>query len=309
MKLSNEAKVGITVLLAFLVAVVGFRFMRDVPLFRQTTEITATFERGDGLSQGSLVNLRGVKVGSVSRVRLTEDNEVQVIMRLDGNTRVPIDSEAQLTSTGIVEGKSIVLVIGESDELVEHGGEIEGVYVESMTEVIGHRSEEIAGDVSESLSELNRFLRQLNQTFDEDARGALDQTLANTSSATRQIAEILDNKQQDIDRAIGAGSNVLSQLDTLAIDNRPRVDSMMVALEYNISELSKVREEMEQATVNLNRILEKIDTGEGTLGLLVNDREMYDNLNELTEEMNNLVRGINENPGRYLRHMSIIELF
>lgn len=309
MKLSNEAKVGITVLLAFLVAVVGFRFMRDVPLFRQTTEITATFERGDGLSQGSLVNLRGVKVGSVSRVRLTEDNEVQVIMRLDGNTRVPIDSEAQLTSTGIVEGKSIVLVIGESDELVEHGGEIEGVYVESMTEVIGHRSEEIAGDVSESLSELNRFLRQLNQTFDEDARGALDQTLANTSSATHQIAEILDNKQQDIDRAIGAGSNVLSQLDTLTTDNRPRVDSMMVALEYNISELSKVREEMEQATVNLNRILEKIDTGEGTLGLLVNDREMYDNLNELTEEMNNLVRGINENPGRYLRHMSIIELF
>ncbi|TVR29923.1 MAG: MCE family protein [Balneolaceae bacterium] len=309
LKMSNEVKVGITVLLAFLVAIVGFRFMRDVPIFRQTLEISTTFDRGDGISQGSTVNVKGVKVGSVRTVRLTPENRVRVTMRLDGTTQIPKGSVAQLTSLGIVEGKSVVIQLGDSDEMVEFGDEIEGVYVESITEVLGSRGDEIAGDVSESLSELNIFLRQLNATFDDDARTSLDETLMNASKATQQIASILEDKQDDIDRAISSGTRMLSQLDTLATDNRARVDSIMTSLEKNINELEGLRLEMESATSNLNVILEKINNGDGTLGKLVNDPSMYDNLDELAIEIKNLVKGINENPGRYLRHMSIIDIF
>ncbi len=309
MKFSNEAKVGLTVLLAFLVAVVGFRFMRDVPIFRQSLEISATFERGDGISQGSIVNVSGVKVGSVSRVQLTPDLQVRVVMRLDDKIPIPRNSVAHLTSLGIVEGKSIVIRLGDSDELLQFGDEIDGVYIESMTEVLGARSEEIAGDVSESLSELNVFLRQLNTAFDDDTRVTLDQTLESASKAAQGIAELLENKQQEISDAIDAGSRMMAQLDTLATDSRPRIDSVMVALQQNLEDLERVRNEVESATANLNDILGKVNNGEGTLGRLVNDASVYDNLDELTKELTELVRGINENPGRYLRHMSIIELF
>lgn len=309
LKMSNEVKVGITVLLAFLVAIVGFRFMRDVPIFRQTLEISTKFDRGDGISRGSIVNVNGVKVGSVRSVRLSSDNRVRILMRLDGQTRIPENSVAQLTSLGIVEGKSIVIRLGDSNRMAEFGDEIEGVYVESMTEVLGNRGEEIAGDVSESLSELNIFLRQLNATFDDEARTSLDETLLNASRATQQIASILENKQDEIDRAIESGSSMLSQLDTLATDNRARVDSIMTSLEQNIGELENLRTELESATSNLNTILEKINNGDGTLGRLVNDPSVYENIDELTIEIKNLVKGINENPGRYLRHMSIIDVF
>jgi phospholipid/cholesterol/gamma-HCH transport system substrate-binding protein len=309
-KFSNEAKVGITVVMAFLVAVVGFRFMRDVPIFRQTLEISATFDRGDGISQGSLVNVSGVKIGSVRSVELTTDQRVRIVMRLDDKKiQIPRNSVAHLTSQGIVEGKSIIIRLGDSSEIVQFGDEIEGLYVESMTEVLGNRSEEIASDISESLAEFNIFLRQLNATLDDDTRVTLDETLQNASKATRQIAELLEGKQQELGNAIDAGSRMLGQLDTLATDNRPRVDSMMVDLQRNIAELEKVRIEIETATVSFNEILQKINNGEGTLGMLVNDPAVYQNLDELTKELTNLVRGINENPGRYLRHMSIIELF
>jgi phospholipid/cholesterol/gamma-HCH transport system substrate-binding protein len=292
-----------------LVAVIGFRFMRDVPIFRQTLEVSTTFDRGDGISQGSIVNISGVKVGSVRNVRLTPENRVRVVMRLDGDVRIPDNSVAQLTSLGIVEGKSIVIRLGDSERMIDFGDEIEGIYIESMTEVLGSRSEEIAGDVSESLSELNIFLRQLNATFDDETRTTLDETLINASKATQQIASVLEGKQAEINNAIDAGSRMLSQLDTLATDSRPRVDSIMVSIEKNVSELEQLRVELESATVNLNEILEKINNGDGTLGRLVNDPSMYENLDELTKEINNLVKGINENPGRYLRHMSIIDLF
>lgn len=307
--MKNEVKIGVTVLLAIIVAVVGFRFMRDVPIFRQTLEVSAVFERGDGINRGSLVNLKGVKVGSVSRIQLTQDNQVRITMQLNEDLKLPENSVANLTSLGIVEGKSIVIEMGDSENNVEYGGEIEGNYIEGVAEVLGSKGEQLAGDVSESLSELNSFLRQLNSTLDDDTRMTVDQTLRNADSAMKTISETLTQNQQEIDSAISAASKTMMQLDTLTTNNRPRVDSLMVSLEENINELSKVRVQLEEASTSLNEILDKINRGEGTVGKLVNDPSLYENMDQLSKELNELVKGINEDPGRYLKHMDIIELF
>ena len=309
MKISSEAKVGITVLLAGLAAVVGFRFMSDVPILSQSQKVQTTFVRTDGLGTGSQVFVKGVKVGSVSEVQLAASDSVQVTMRLDMSRPLPKGTIAYLTSLGLIEGKSIVLELGSSDENVEFGGTIEGVYVKSMLESLGSRGEELGDDLSSTFTELNRFLEQLNQTLDEDAQTSLNETLESTSAATQQIASILDEKQGEINRAISSGSQMLGQLDTLATDNRPRVDSLMVSLEENIRELEKIRVELEGASAGLNEIIQKINSGQGTIGKIVNDPSLYNNLDSLSIELNELVKGINEDPGRYLKHMDIIELF
>lgn len=307
--MKNEVKIGLTVLLAIIVAIVGFRFMRDVPIFRQTLEISAVFDRADGINRGSLVNLKGVKVGSVSRVRLTPENRVRITMQLNEELQIPENSEAHLTSLGIVEGKSIVIQLGDSESNVDYGSEIEGVYIDGVSEVLSSKGEELAGDVSESLSELNQFLRQLNATLDDETSTSVDQTLRNADETMKILSETLENNQSEIDSAIKSASRTMMQLDTLTTDNRPRVDSLLVSLEENVSELHKVRTELEEATANLNQILDKVNRGEGTMGKLVNDPSLYENLDQLTKEMNDLVKGINEDPGRYLKHMSIIEVF
>lgn len=307
--MSNEAKVGITVFLAIVVATIGFRFMRDVPVFRQSLEISANFERIDGISSGSIVYVNGVKVGSVSGIELQPTHDVQVKMSIDTDVSIPRGSVAHLTSLGIVEGKSIVIEIGDSPEQVEFGEEIEGRYVDGMMEVLSSQGEELGQEVSTAISELNSFLRQLNQTVDDDTRNTLNQTLTSASEATGRIAETLEGKQAEIEKAIDAGSSMLSQLDTLATENRPRVDSLMTALEQNVSELEHIRTSLEDATESLNQILGKINNGEGTLGKFVNDPSVYDNIDSLTVEMNQLLKNVNEDPGRYLKHMNIIELF
>ena len=309
MKINSEVKVGITVLLAAIAAVIGFRFMSDIPVFKQAQEYTSTFERVDGLGTGSQVIIRGVKVGSVNRVQLVESDSVMITMRLDLDERLPKNSVARLTSLGLIEGKSIVIERGDSDEYIEEGGRVKGIYVDSMMEVLGERGEEIGEDLSDSLTELNQFLRQLNKTLDDESSASIDRTIHNVESVTRNISDVLDSKKEEINEAIASGSSMMGQLDTMATTNRPKVDSLMASLEYNVRELEKVRVEIESASGNLNEILEKINSGEGTLGRLVNDPSMYDNLDELSVELKELVRGINEEPGRYLRHMSIIEIF
>ncbi len=296
-------------MLAAIAAVIGFRFMSDIPIVRQSQLIETKVARADGLGTGSQVFVRGVKVGSVSEVNLTESDSVRVSMRLNLHRPLPKGSVAYLTSLGLIEGKSIVIELGSSNQTLEDGEMIKGVYVQSMMETLGTRGDEIGGDLSNTLSELNQFLGQLNETLDDDARVTLDQTLQKTSEVTERIAGILENKQIEIDDAIDSGSSMLSHLDTLASDNRPRVDTLMVLLENNIRDLEQIRIELEESSKGLNQLIDKINNGEGTMGKLVNDPAVYDNIDELTRELNELVKGINEEPGRYLKHMNVIEIF
>lgn len=307
--MSNEVKVGLTVLLAIIVAVIGFRFMRDMPLLRQSLVIATEFERSDGISSGSLVYINGVRVGSVRSVDLQPNGRVGMSMRIDTDMPIPKNSVANLTSLGIVEGKSIVIELGDSAETVEYGDVIEGYYVEGMMETLGQKGEEISDDVSSAVSELDNFLKQLNMTLNEEARGNIDQTIEGAMRSVTALSDMLESKQEDIETAITAGSSMMQQLDTLAADTRPKADSLLTAVEKNLQELERVQVQLESATQNLNLILEKINNGEGTIGRLVNDPSMYDNLDTLTADLSELIKGINENPGRYLRHMSLIEIF
>ncbi|MFU8812869.1 MAG: MlaD family protein [Balneolaceae bacterium] len=307
--MNNEIKVGITVLLAAIAAVLGFRFMSDMPVFGVTQELHTTFDRVDGLSVGSMIYIRGVKAGSVSGIQLNEENNVDVRLRLDIRRELPRGSQALLTSIGIIEGRAVVIELGSSDETIPFGSHIEGRYVESMVETLGSRSEELGDDLSESLTQLNRFLASLNETFQEETQESIGQTVNNVAAATGEVASILEGKRDEIDLAITSGQRMLAQLDTLSTEARPSIERTMASIEEHLAELEKTRLELESATTHFNEILGKINSGEGTIGKLINDPAMYDNLEELSKELSELVKGINENPGRYLRHMSIIEIF
>lgn len=309
MNLSNEAKVGITVFLAVIVAIIGFRFMRDVPIFGTSLTISSTFEKADGISTGNLVYIKGVRVGSVNSVQLTPENNVRVGMSIDTDVNIPDDSRAHLTSLGIVEGKSIIIELGSSQQMLESGDEIAGTYARTIMETLGEQGEQLGSDVSNSINELDQFLRQLNETLDDETRVKLDETLNNLLDSSGRVATLLEDKQKDIDKAIESGSRVISQLDTLTTNNRPKVDSLMTSIEENVRQLSVVREELEMASASLNQLLDKLNRGEGTMGKLINDPSVYDNIDSLTIELNKLVKGINENPGKYLKHMSLIEVF
>src|SRR5690625_1961121 len=178
-----------------------------------------------------------------------------------------------------------------------------------MMETLGQKGEEISEDVSSVASELNELLKQLNATLNDEARENIDQTIEGTMKSVTAVSEMLESSQQDIETAIVSGSSIIQQPDTPTVDAGLRADSLLAAVEANLKELERVQAQLDTAAGNLNTILEKINSGEGTIGRLVNDPGMYDNLEVLTAELSELVRGINENPGRYLRHMSLIEIF
>ena len=309
MKISNELKVALTILAAILVGFFGYRIMGDLPVFRQSKIIETHFERADGLTPGSYVYTNGVKIGSVKSMSLTGSDSVKVRMSFDLNVEIPKDSEAHLQSSGLLDEKAVVIRRGNSDENLEHNGYIKGYYDGGMLETFKEEGKELSEDVSQSFQKLNTLLEELNTTFDKENQGKVDKSLTNLQTATDEVATLLKRRRSELEQSISHAQQFMANMDTMSTRNKARFDSVMVGLDRSISELEVLSRDLTKTNRQLQQVLTKINNGEGSLGKLVNDPGLYNNLENLSGEMSTLVKNINENPRKYLKHMRLIEVF
>src|SRR5690606_16614279 len=141
----------------------------------------------------------------------------------------------------------------------------------------------------------------------EESSRALGQTLRNLESTTAAASGVLTSKRGEIEEAIHSLNRVMSRLDSLSSD--ARTDSLLASLDRSARELESLGRGMDRSIGELNEILAKINQGEGTIGKLVNDSSLYENVDSLSVELKNVLRSLNENPGRFLRHMNLLEIF
>ncbi len=309
MNISNELKVALTILAAIILGFVGYRVMGDMPLFRQSNVIHTHFERTDGLTAGNYVYINGVRVGSVRSLELLEGDSVAVTMSFNLGVQVPRNSVAYLQSSGLLDEKAIIVERGDAEQNLEYGDYIRGKYREGMLETLKGEGEELSEDVSESFEKLNGFLGQLNEVLDDEAKGRVDNILRNLNSTSSEISGLLNKKSSDIESSIEHTQQFLANIDTVSMRNKERVDSVLVGLNNSLNELETLSRDLNETNAQLNQILTKINNGEGSLGKMVNDPALYDNLENLSAEINSLVKNINENPREYLKHMRLIEVF
>jgi len=308
-RFSNELKITLTVLGAALVAFIGFRYIQDIPLFRQSNRIYATFHRVDGLNPGSYVYVNGVKVGSVKEVQLTQNDSVRIAMNIDLDNRIPKGSMAILKPMDLLGSKAVVIEKSDSNEYVKNGGELEGDYLEGMMSSLKEEGEKLGGDISNSFNHFNRLLERLNEVVDDTNRSELDQTLRNLRSSTHRIARLFEQKEQKINRSIDHAHGFLENLDTLSSEQRDEIKHTMDNLQRTSKELEYLTSDLRTTTDKLNTLLTKINEGEGSIGLMVNDPSLYHNLDTLSANLKDLSREFNEKPERFLQYMRLVEIF
>lgn len=308
-KVSNEAKIAITIITAIVVAFLGFRAMRDMPLFRQSKILYSYFERVDGLTPGNLIYINGVKVGSVKQINLIKDDSVRVALSFNLGVDVPKGSVAYLESSGLFDEKAVVVERGDSSENIEYGGTIKGVYRGGMMETLKDEGEKLSGDVSQSFEKLNMLLEQLNNTITAENRTKINGILSDLQSTTGEIDQLMQHKRTELESSIDHANRFFANLDTVSTNNKENIDSVLVAMNSSLKLIERLSGELEQTGNKLNQVLTKINDGEGSLGKLINDPSLYNNLDSLSAEMKSLIKNINEDPRKYLRHMRLIEVF
>lgn len=305
-KLSNELKIGLIVLASITVAFFGFRIMKDEPFFTTAKILYTKYDSVNGLLKGGPVNMKGIKLGTVKEIRfLPEEDSILVVLNITEDILIPVGSKARLVTPLAIGSSSIDIIRSSKTERLEWEGFLRGVRDEGLLDSFTKKGTSMADSVSVSINKLNAILSKAETIKEDD----INASISSFKETGRLIQEIISKRQSNIDSLIVDAQNTMSNLSELSDSTKEDLDNMIKNLERLSSSLELLSEDLKESTTSINSILTKIDVGEGTLGKMVNDPSLYDNMDSLTVNLNQLIKGIQEDPRRYLKHMRLVEIF
>lgn len=308
-KVSNELKIGLTIIVAIIVAFLGYSFMKDIPLFKSSTTIYTKFDQVYGLIPGNVVNVKGFKIGNVKQMELLESDSTRVTLNIEEGYQIPEGSVALLKSSGVLGGKYIEIQKSDSQAIVQDQGFIKGTFEQGIMDSFAEEGERLSNDISGSIRGFEEFVTSLNQTLNEDNKENISGIIRNLESSTGSLNQVIQDRQTDLDQMIVEAKNTLQNLDELSTDNKEKLTALIENLKATSAELETLSAGLNKTNLTLNEVLTKINNGEGTLGKMVNDPSLYNNIDSLSVNLNKLIKNINEDPGNYLKHMRLIEVF
>lgn len=301
--MKREVKVGVFAVAVLLAAWFGARFLKGSELFSNNYKYYAYYDQVGGIQTASHVMIYGVKVGSVTKVTLDEDPSkgVELELSIDRRYRIPADSKAKIFSNGVMGGKAVDIVMGSSPEYVDDGGTLASEVGVDIIDMAGSELEFFKEKITEVVGSLTTTLDGINSLLEENSAN-LNSIVANVDGITASTDEILRDQKTHLKEAI-ASLNLFAQ--SLG-NNTEHIDSIMGNLDAFSAQLAEADlvSEVESTVEHLNAVLAAADAETGTVGKLLNDAELYDNLSAASDNLSLLLADLKANPKRYV-HFSL----
>ena len=297
LKFSREFKIGFFGVAMLALLYWGINFLKSKDLFASDNEYYAVYDQVNGLEPSASIVIKGFKVGTVSSLSYDPAKSQNVVVSFAVKSKYPIpkDSKALIYSDGIMGGKAIEIVLGSSPEMLLYS-EINKDFLEtagSEFEFIKQRANDVISRLTVTLDNLNAILT--------DNRAGLNATVNNMASITDNLNEVMTDEKGSL-RNIIANLNSLSQ--TLK-NKEGQIDNILTNVDRFSDSLSQSKfptaiAEMTRTLDQLNATLNKVNSGEGTIGKFVNDQALYDSLVNASTNLSALLHDIKANPKRYI---------
>ena len=292
--MKKEVRIGIVSLVIFLGAWAGIRFLSGSDIFGRTNSYYVYYDNANGLQNASQVVIRGVKVGQVVDIAIAESDptKVEVELAVSKDYQIPVDSKAKSFSASIMGGQAIEIIVGQSKEYIEPNGTIEAAVEIGMMDMVANEFGDIKEKLMVMVDNINTTLLSLNGLVD-----------SNSATITSTVAH-LNGVLADLEK-----SNIISNIDSFTgtlKQNGEKIDGIVT----NVSNLTASIEEQQlgvkltQSIESLNTLLANINSAEGTVGSLLNDKELYANLTQASDNLSLLLEDLKKNPKRYV-HFSL----
>jgi len=287
MKRRNEVLVGIFLTAALAIGVLGTiwlvrgGFRRGYPLY-------GVFRWGENLKVGQAVRLAGVQVGYVGAVDLRDDGTLFVTMQIDQGRRVPQNARAIVEPVGIFGDAQVALQATPSRTAYEMGDTVPaGTAPPGIPQITAK-----ADSVATVAVQLSRELQ--TQMVRGGGLADLRRTIAQTNALAAQLNAVAAEQSRQLTETQTQLRRTLAAVDPAVVDSTLR---NLRAASENLAALTR---EFEGTSRRLDALIAKVDTGNGNAALLLNDRELYDNLVRLSTRVDSVVADLKRNPGRYV---------
>jgi phospholipid/cholesterol/gamma-HCH transport system substrate-binding protein len=304
-KISNEVKVGGTAIIAIVVFIWLFNFLKGENIVSRSSNFYAVYDKINGLVESSPVEINGYKVGTVQSIEFLNDGKLVVKMSVDTDFKLPLNTVAEITSASILAGMKVQLVLGSGPGSYSSGDTIYGRLAVSILDKLENDFDPLKAKVEEMVISLDSVISSINEILNPEFKYNLNSSLANLNSTTEDISTILKSKETELNATI----DNISRFSKMLADNSPAMDSTF----NNLKSISDtiVSADLYSTVLNLKSglertslLLDNLNKGKGTAGKLFANDSLYINLSNSLKNLDVLLIDLKTNPKKYV-HFSV----
>lgn len=309
MKISNETKVGALTVIAITLLILGFNFLKGKTLFKTGNFVYAKYRDTKGVMVSNPVYINGFQVGAVSDIENADKNlsEIVVTIKLKDNYNIASNSVASIKDNPL-GAPSIVIAQGNSTVYLKTGDTIMTANNPGLLGDVMNKLSPVADQLKTTIHTLDTVLNNINTIFDPKTKNNLQQVIANINKTTASLAVSSVSLQGLLNAQTGAIAQSMGNLSSFTknlSDNNGRITQVMTNLETATGNFSRADvvgavQGLKNTVANLNSILEKVSSQDGTLGKLMNDKALYNNLVNTVRSANILIDDLRVHPKRYV---------
>lgn len=301
--MKKEVKIGIFTIAIIICTWGVLRFLGGSNLLSSSNTYYAKYENINGLQQSSQIFIRGVKVGVVSNISLdlSNNSEVNVELSIEKRYQIPTDSEAKIVGSGLMSPMAIEIITGESGSYLTSGDSIKSSREADLFTTASTELESLKSKLDEVTSELSTTLRSLNDLMVNNATH-ISGVITNMDSLTYNLNHLLTENESSVTRAVGGLADFTETLG----NNSDQLDSIILNMNRLTRELSEanISTSLGESLTEVNSLLSKINRGEGNIGRIMADEELYNSLASASSNLDSLFFDMRQYPSRYV-HFSV----
>ena len=300
MRLSKEIKAAFFVLTTILLFIFGFNFLKGSSLLDKQKTIYAVYNEVDGLLVGANVMINGLSIGNVVELDfLPNSTKILVTLKVKDKLNFSSKSTASIYETGVLGGLAISIdPIFDRQSIVKTGDTLNSSVRPGLTELINRQIEPLSRQLQSTITSVDSIFTGASNILNSQTQEEIKESINVLTSAIKAI-----NSSSIIIEKTLIDKN--SQINN-TIDNFEKISSNLseVSGELNSFGLSNLLSNLEVSVDGISSIVNKLDSDKSTIGKLINEDEVYNNLNSSIESLNLLISDIKENPKKYV-HFSV----
>ena len=289
MKLSKEIKTGLIAVVGIVLFISGYSYLKSLNIFDNSKTFYAVYDNVAGLQNGTQVYINGLDVGKVQDIRFLDARGQKLLVTLSINTTVEFSKKSEACINGNLLGSKWVEVhpVFDSDPPAKAGDTLKAKVIQGLTDKLPGQIEGVTGSVDSLMTNFNTLLDLQTKKDLQESIAKLKGTIDSYGSTANSLNSLLEDNQEDITASVKNFRDISANFKSLS-------DSL------NQAGLPETMKQLQTTVAQLNGILAKIEQGEGSLGKLAQDEELYNNLNSATRELDLLLQDFRLNPKRYV---------
>ncbi|UMB60593.1 MlaD family protein [Lutibacter sp. A80] len=303
MKITRELKTGVISVFVIVLFIWGYNYLKGLNLFDGPVKTYFTeYNNVQGLNTASVVTINGVDVGKVVDIKFNKDEEKRgnliVEFSVENDFEFSKNSIAKIYSASLMGGKSLAIVPSYEGETALPGDFLKGEIESDLFSSVSEKLNPLQAKIESVIKSADSLMTGLTDVLDVKSRESLkssilelNTTVTNFKHASANVNKLIINNDEKLTKTLDNA--------TLMTDNLAKLSDTLVN-----ANLGLTIKNIENTVANLNNVLAGLENGDGTLGKLLTDEEMYANLTNASKELEELLREMKLHPKRFV-HFSL----